>query len=441
MYTYLAAGFIKLFGFSLFSVRLPAFLLSSISMVVLCCMVKKFKNRKLAMIATFLIAIVPWHFMQSRWGLDCNLMSSMLIISTYILLKCKNKLMFALAGLIFGITLYSYALSYIIVPVLLLGMFTYLLVLKRVKITDIICFGIPLVILAIPLILNLLVNKGWIDPISNGIFSTPKLWAYRGAEVSLGNIITNIWPILKCMFGYDINDYNAFPQFGTLYYISIPFFVIGIVESVKKAYQSIKNREFNLDIIFIICLISVLICLMLVSDLSISKANGIYIPIIYFIAVGLYRIAKESKYVFIGSIVLYIIMFLVFQYYYFFVYGKENVNTSFNQTTIEAVQYIESNEKFDGKQININTTAIQPYIYTLIANKTSPYEFNEDVIMKGIVYKYGRYVFYNSAIDENIVYVIVKTDLKYEFRDKLLENGFSREEYKNLEILYKEVEQ
>lgn len=441
LYAYLAALFIKLFGFSVVTVRLPSVLLSIVTILVSYFTVKKLKSTKEGLLFAFLIAICPWHIMQSRWGLDCNLMASMLMISVYVLLKSKNKFMYALSGLLFGITLYSYALSYMIVPILLLFLFAYLLALKKIKITDIICFGIPLGILAIPLILNLMVNKGWLQPISNSIFSTPKLWAYRGAEISLGNISKNIWPILKSMFGYDINDYNAFPQFGTLYYISIPFFVLGIVESVKRARQSIKDGEFNLDCIFIICFVSVLICLLLVEGVGVSKANGIYIPMIYFIAVGLYSILKEYKKVFVGMITVYIVMFLIFQYYYFFVYGKENQNASFNETTIEVVQYIEANEKFDGKKINISTTAIQPYIYTLIANETSPYEFNKDVVMNGAVYQYGRYVFYNSNIDENTVYVIVKTNLKYELRDKLLEQGFKREEYKNLEILYKDIEQ
>lgn len=407
-------------------------------MISLYLMVKEFKNKKIAIIVTFIITISPWHFMQSRWGLDCNLMSSMIIISIYTLLKSKSKLMYILSGLLFGITLYSYALSYIIVPILLFGMFGYLLILKKIKILDIICFCIPLGILAIPLILNLLVNNGWIEPISNGIFSTPKLWAYRGAEISLSNIPKNIWPILKSMFGYDFNDYNAFEKFGTLYYISIPIFLIGFVESMKISIRTIKKKKINLDNIFIICFFSVLGCLLLTQSICISKANGMYIPMIYFIAIGLYTILYKNKYIFVGSIVSYLILFLLFQHYYFGIYGKQNKNESFNETTIEVVQYIEANEKFKGKKINIKTTAIQPYIYTLIANNTSPYEFNESLNMSnGAIYGYGRYVFYDSNINEDTVYVIVKTPLKYVFRDNLLERGFVREEYENLEILYK----
>ena len=438
LYTYLVAGFIKLLGFSLFAVRLPALIISIISILIFYILIKDFKNKKLGIIATFLIVIVPWHFMQSRWALDCNLMSSMLLISIFCLLKAKNKLGYIVAGIMFGITLYSYALTYIIVPVILLFL---ILAVRKIKISDITCMGIPIFILALPLMLNLLVNNGFIEPIKNSLFSTPKLWAYRGAEISITNIPENIWSIFKCMFGYDINDYNAFPQFGTLYYISIPLFVIGIVETVKKAKENFKKTEINIDLIFILYFFSIFISLLLVEELSISKINSIYIPMIYFVAMGINSIATKNKYIFIGTIMLYVIMFSLFQYYYFFIYGKENKNKSFNQTTIEAVQYIESNEKFDNKIINIGTTAIQPYIYTLIANQTSPYKFNESLLMNGAVYAYDRYVFYNKTINENIVYVLVKTDLKYELRDTLLEQGFISEDFKNLEILYKTIEQ
>lgn len=441
LYTYLAAGFIKLLGFNLFAVRLPALVLSIISIFIFYVLVKDFKNKKLGIIATFLIVIVPWHFMQSRWALDCNLMSSMLLISIFSLLKAKNKLGYIVAGIMFGITLYSYALTYIIVPVILLFLLVYLLAVRKIKNSDIICMGIPIFILALPLMLNLLVNNGLIEPIKNSLFSTPKLWAYRGAEISITNIPENIWLIFKCMFGYDINDYNAFPQFGTLYYISIPLFVIGIVETVKKAKENLKKTAINMDLVFILYFLSIFISLLLVEGLSISKINSIYIPIIYFVAVGINSIAIKNKYVFIGTMILYVMMFSLFQYYYFFVYGEENKNTSFNQTTIEVVQYIQNNEKFDNKIINVRTTAIQPYIYTLIANQTSPYEFNESLVMDGVVYAYDRYVFYNTTIKENVVYVLVKTDLQYELRDNLLGQGFISEEFKNLEILYKTIEQ
>lgn len=380
--------------------------------------------------------------MQSRWGLDCNLMSSMILISIYMMLKAKNKIGYLISGIFWGITFYSYALSYFIVSVLLILLLLYMLYIKKIKITDIICLGIPIIVLALPLILNLLVNKGLIEPIENVLFSTPKLWHYRGNEISLSHIAQNFGDILIRMFGYDTNDYNAFKEYGTLYYISIPFFIIGFITAIKNSIQEIKRKELSADTIFIINFICVFICLLLVDSVGVSRANGIYIPTIYFVAIGIYQIIKNIKLSLFLIVGIYIIQFLLFQYYYFGIYGKENTNASFNQTTIDVVKYIENEEKFAGKTININTNAIQPYIYTLLANETSPYEFNKDkVIENGAVYSYGRYRFYNHEIDDNTVYVIVKTEKVYKFRDVLVESGFTRESYKNLEILYKTIEQ
>jgi len=137
LYTYLAAALIKILGFSLETIRLPSLILSLISIVVLYLIIKEFENKKLAIIATFLIVIVPWHFMQSRWGLDCNLMSAMILLSTYTLLKSKNKIGYILSGLLFGITLYTYALSYVIVPILLICLIIYFLYIKNIKKVDI----------------------------------------------------------------------------------------------------------------------------------------------------------------------------------------------------------------------------------------------------------------------------------------------------------------
>ena len=165
LYTYLAAILIKIFGFSLFIIRMPAFIFSIIYIIIAYLITKEFKNKKLAILMEFLIVICPWHFMQSRWGLDCNLMSSLMLLSIYLLLKAKKTIGYILAGISFGITLYSYAVSYLIIPVFLVLILIYLLYIKKIKIRNIIALGIPIAILAIPLILNLLVNKDIIKPI------------------------------------------------------------------------------------------------------------------------------------------------------------------------------------------------------------------------------------------------------------------------------------
>lgn len=435
LYTYLAAILIKVFGFSLFVIRMPAFIFSIIYIIIAYLLTKKFKNKNFAILVEFLIVISPWHFMQSRWGLDCNLMSALMLLSIYLLLKAKKTLGYILAGVCFGITLYSYAVSYLIVPLFLIFILIYLLYIKEIKVKNIIILGIPIAILAIPLILNLLVNKDIIKPINLGFISMPHLGYYRGNEISIKNIIPNL-SLIKTIFSCDNNDFNSFYIFGTLYYISIPFCIIGFIDVIKNSIKSIKQKEKTLDIIMLIIFISVFSCLLLFEGQAIYKSNAIYISLIYFIATGVNIVTKNTKYIMYGIIILYLIMFTIFQIYYFGVYGKNNENISFNNDVIEITQYL---EKYENKKIYLRTNAIQPYIYTLLANKLPPSEFKKDfTILGGNVISYNKYIFkLPETITNDTVFAIKIPECKNEkLYEELRNKGFKEEIYKEKYIIF-----
>lgn len=437
LYTYIAAIFIKIFGFSLTVIRMPALIFSILYMVFAFLIVKDLKNKKLAILIEFLIVIVPWHFMQSRWALDCNLMSTMTLISIYVLLKSKRKIMFFLSGVFFGVTLYTYALSYIILPIILILLLGYMLYIKKIKITDVLVLFIPLILFAIPLILNLFVNFGWINEIKTPFISILKMWQFRNEEIAFNNIFQNILNMFKVMFAFDINDYNAFPTFGTLYYISIPFCILGFIFSIKESIKNIKEKKLSLDIVILINFIAVFVCGILIEP-SVNRINAIYFSLIYYVAVGIMSLSENKKYIFYMIITLYIIIYSLFLYKYFGIYGKENVNLSFNNDIVGIVKYIEGNDKFDNKYINLGLIAPHQYIYTLIANETPPEEFMKTVEIKdNKVYSYGRYIFYELELKENIVYVVEENDW---LKDVLLKQGFTKENYdNNIDIFYKNV--
>lgn len=69
LYTYIASIFIKIFGFSLTVVRLPALVFSILYMIFAFLLTKDMKNKKLAIVLEFLIVIVPWHFMRIKMGI------------------------------------------------------------------------------------------------------------------------------------------------------------------------------------------------------------------------------------------------------------------------------------------------------------------------------------------------------------------------------------
>jgi 4-amino-4-deoxy-L-arabinose transferase-like glycosyltransferase len=119
--SYFIAIFIKLFGFSVFTVRLPQLLISIIGAVFFYLFMKDIFGEKIGMIAAFMIALNPWHFLQSRWALDCNLLPHLFIIAIYFLNKGLNKRRyFYISMLVFGLCMYTYGITIYTIPVFLL---------------------------------------------------------------------------------------------------------------------------------------------------------------------------------------------------------------------------------------------------------------------------------------------------------------------------------
>lgn len=299
LYAYLAAIMIKIFGISILSFRFPALLLSLLSMLCLYQLVKENANKSQAISSVLLLAICPWNIMKSRWGLDCNLMSSMLIISIYLLVKAfKNnkKYCYFLAGISLGLTLYTYVISYLIIPIILGIMIIYMFIIKQTDFKNLICLGIPLGILAIPLFLMILYNSEIIKNVEIPLFSIPKLWFFRGGEISIKNIPSNLKNIFDILFIKDFLNYNAISEFGTLYKFSIPLVIFGFIETFKDATESVKRKNFSLDFIMLITFLTTFFIGLCIEELNINKLNAIYIPMIYFAGKFLNYLLKNMKY-------------------------------------------------------------------------------------------------------------------------------------------------
>ena len=123
---------------------------------------------------------------------------------------------------------------------------------------------------------------------------------------------------------------------------------------------------------------------------------------------------------------------------------------AFNTDLISTINYINSNEEFASKSVYIESDGIQQYIYVLLANKTSPYEFykTKKIITLGYntceVIGFDKYTFlYYGEIDSNKIYVVEKNNLlrqslSNELIEKLENANFSKQEYNGFYIYSKE---
>ena len=450
LYGYVTSIFIKLFGFNLTSIRVTAVILNCLAIVACYLMIRKNIGEKSALLVTLLLTINPWNIMSSRWGLDCNLLAPCLIISLFFLLRAKKWYDYILAGISFGVTLYTYAISYIIVPIFLLLSLIYMLYVKRISFKNIFILGIPIFIFALPLMLMLLVNNGFIDQI-NWIITIPKLPNYRSAEVSFKNIIPNIKSLDK-VFIYDDLPFNSLPEFGTLYNFAIILSVCGIIIEAFELAKSIKQKKFKANSVIFLLFVSVACTMLLIADVNISKSNAIYFPLIFFAYSTIYYIYQKqnsklekdtdknkkieiifSRIILILITIMYIINFSMFTYYYFTQYEKDYEHQQFfEKDLIEAIRQVNGIAELKEKNVCIYTGAERPHIYALYANPISPYEFNKTRDEND---NYDRFVVNEKIIDNSYVYIVrADSDFSYELAHNY---GFTSEVVGIYILLYK----
>lgn len=454
LYVYLTAFLIKIFGLNLFVVRLPSIIFSVLAIIFSYLTVKKLKNTNTALLFLFFIAICPWHIMQSRWALDCNLLSSLIAIDLFLLVTSSKSWHYLFTGILLGITLYTYALSYIMLPVFTLCIIIYLLLTKKASFKNLLIMVIPTLVLAFPLVFVQIVNMFGLEKIDLGFITIPSLFSYRVSEFGIKNVLPNLNitttnNVFKLLFFFDHNEFNALKEFGTMYYISIPFIICGFTLSAKKFIKDITSKSFTIDSIFFIQFVSIFICTLFFADLQLYKLNALFIPCLYFLSLAIVKLISFSKAFLPIVVIIYLLNFGLFVgFYYTNMNSKQGI--AFNTDLISTINYINSNEEFASKSVHIESDGTQQYIYVLLANKTSPYEFykTKKIITLGYntceVIGFDKYTFlYYGEIDSNKIYVVEKNNLlRQSLSNELIEElenaNFNKQEYNGFYIYSKE---
>lgn len=445
LYAYSTIPFIKLFGTNIVSYRLPELIFFIMGIIVSYVLVDKFKDKKTALLYAFLIIICPWHIEASRWGLDCNLLAPMLMLDILLLLTANKNWHYAIAGILIGITLYTYALSWMIIPIFLIFYLVYSLYMRNIKIKQIILMGIPILVLALPLIYLILLNKGLVSKTAFGIFTIPKLPEYREGEIQLSNIFKYG---TKSIYKVFLNEYS-------LYIFEIPFLIVGLIEGLSEFIVSLKKRKFSFNGFMTVSLIVIYITNITVKITSINRINAIYFPLLYVITIGIIKVCPKSY--LLPTIILSVlcILFINFEIVYFDVEKQEirNLKNIFENKEVynitEIIESDSSNE--DANKYYITYDAGEPYIYVLLATKTSPYELcntkNQNSYVPNAkntsISSFLKYNFWKEQIDDKIIdminrqekYIVVIHEAYTENIEKLQKDNTFVSEYGNYKII------
>lgn len=430
--TYLMIPLFAVFGMDEWVIRLPQLLVGILSVITAYFLGKRTAGEKMGLCFMALLAICPWHIMLSRWALESNLAPGFILFGMYFFVRALEDSRFMLlSALMYGLSLYCYATIWPIVPLLILLQLIYARKMLRLDKWNVLS-AVILALLALPLLLFLAVNNGYIEEICLPFMSIPKLLVMRSGEISLQNIPENLkrlWQIL--MNQADGIYWNSGGAFGTIYKFSLPFCLLGTALAV---YRLIRKQSSILDSFMLIQLFAAILLAALVS-VNINRVNIIFIPLVYFTALGILfvcdMLGKPAK---LALIAVYALMFAGFSTYYFGQF-PQTVQYYFNDGLKEALEVVENRE---------GTVYLDEDIYhsqVLFYTKTSQKEFAETVQYRRYPAAYlsaksfGRYVFdVDSQKPDEEGYYILK---KYEDALALQQAGFTLENYGCITLAYK----
>ena len=427
--SYLMIPFVAIFGLHVWVIRLPMLLVGLLSLVAVYYLVRRFSSARMALAATLLLAISPWHVMLSRWALESNLAPGFVLFGLFFFVKGLEKPKFLIASAAFyGLSLYAYATIWIAVPFIVLMGVLYGLWTKSIHNNRYTWISLSvLFVLALPLVLFMLVNKGVINEICLPFISIPKLVYFRASEISFRMIpenFMNLWNILKNQS--DGLPWNYMQNFGLFYPVTLAFFFVGLVENVWQAVRDIRTRKLGLPVFMLIWLLAAFAIGVLIS-VNVNRVNLIFIPIIVMASQGIILAFSyiHPKMIYV-PLAAYLLNFANFEREYFTTY-KDQIASNFCEGIGDAMEFAQSQSK-PGAKIYVDPNVIYPRV--LFYGKVDLNSYLSTVKYVNFpdaflyVYKFDRYVFayYLNNVDTEAVYLLENNDSRHSMFEQ---QGFS----------------
>lgn len=380
VYAYFCALLFRVFGVSLAAARVPAAVSGIATIMLSGAIAKELYDRRTSVITMLLVAVCPFFITSSRFGLDCNLFLGFSLFSFYMLLLAVKKQTcrsFLVTGVCYGVTLYTYSLSWIVLPVFLILAAVYLLYVKQITWKQLLAWAVPVVVLAVPLLLFLVINTFELGSLVTPFFSIPQLPQFRAGEFSLPTLERG-WNAVKYILTTDSSQFFAYDDYATLYKMSIPFILLGTGIMGKHCVQAVRHKRMRREALVFFYFASALGNAVCLETPNIYRNNSIYFPLVIAAALGIRYVCRalgNGRWVTVLLIGLYGLHFLSFCSFYYSGRVKERYPIVwFSYDYIDDIfTYIKENEM--QQDIYIDDMNMTTYCYAMLINEVSPYEF------------------------------------------------------------------
>ena len=347
--SYLMVPFIKLFGLSAVTARLPMLLVSLGGIAAAYLLFRQLFSVRAAQIVLAFLVVNPWHFMQSRWALDCNVFPHMFLLGLFFMMKGvagKRRYLY-LSMVFYALCMYSYGISFYTVPVFLLAACIYMLVKKVIGWKE---AGISVGVYALvswPIYTTMAINALGGKTIETPLFTIPFFPdSVRSqdilffAEDKWEQFGINVKAMMSVLMEGDTLPWNTIEGYGTIYTCFLLFVPVGIyyaVYRIRKEEDIVKKTGF-------LCLLFFfgigILAGVLTASVNVNRINIIMYPLILFAAMGIYYVFESRKKLTLVLVPVYLVLGILFLHQYFTDYA-ETIRYSFFDGFIEAVQDLE----------------------------------------------------------------------------------------------------
>jgi len=425
LYIYSAAGTIAAFGLNEWGVRLPAAIFGVLGVVAFFFLVLKIsQNINYSLLATFVLAILPWHIHYSRAGFEVTAMFFLLTGGLWFFfqfLEKKSPLYFFISLVSFSLCFYTYATARLFIPLLgitaliIYGKKIFSVGLKSLGPVVIICFLILLPFLKDTVFggglhrfsyLNIFsdsnlkfeVDRGrLVDTVHNKekeVGMSPPFFSYVFHNKPLSwslEIINSYVSSLSFNFLFltgDPNSRHGIGKMGVLLLVFLPFFILGLwgiftqVEGRKEGLFSPKEALFFLLFFFLAPLPA---SITYDGETHATRLFFLVLPVTLFISSGIWTLLgwfkKKKIKLTVSLLVLVLIMmnfvYYLHLYYYHYPVGSEKFWHAGFKEAIRAV--IKEDNGYD--KVIFSNTYDPPLIFFLFWSEYSPQKFNASRIL------------------------------------------------------------
>jgi 4-amino-4-deoxy-L-arabinose transferase-like glycosyltransferase len=419
--TYLTVPFVWVLGLSEFSVRLPVALLGTASVVLMYLLVKRLTQRKdLALLASFLLCIMPWSVMSSRWAIPPGSVTFFLLLFLYAYCRVSDGpyrlWKFGLVGLCATVLGYAYPTQKMFGPMLIGVLFLIELVTKlpwRVLLKKYFVILGTYLLLTSPIYLLTL-----LDPARyNARFNSVSI--LREGVNPITAFITRYISYLLPNF-YFLKDSGLIsdhvPGIESSFNFLAPFYYMGIVLCVISLFSKkpfLLNKRASLLLLGWLVLFPVPASLTMDHYYLLRIIHGLSLIIILAVVClgALLDLVKSKKIlamIYVGIVAISAFYLVNFSTKYFEQYPDLSAEFYLYGTRQYSEFLLQNDAKF--ASVKVDTAVNMPYIFYLFYSEKDPHAYNYSEINARVDGKGGW--LYVPKLDKYIFDTVTPEDLQ-----------------------------